>query len=84
MATIPMPHGRKVPSLPTTRSAKTEGQPAAPTRKRPVLLALVVLALVGWLCFLAVLAFRAQLSNESPRATKKSPSAARRADSVAR
>lgn len=78
-----MPPARKVPSLATRFAEKDRGTPA-PARKHPLLLALVVLALIGWLTFLAVLAIRARLSNDSPRATKKSPSAARRADAPPR
>lgn len=54
-----MPRGRRVQSLLIERSAKAHGQPAgAAARQRPLLLALVVVLLAGWLSFLAVLAFR--------------------------
>ncbi len=54
-----MPRGRRVQPLPIERSAEAHGQPAgAAARKRPLLLALVVVLLAGWLSFLSVLAIR--------------------------
>ncbi len=48
-----MPRGRKVQPLPKKSSARVEPRPAgAPRRKHPFLLALVIIALVGWVSFL--------------------------------
>ena len=52
-----MPHGRRVQPLQKKSSAQTEPRPVAgPRRKHPLLLALVIVVLVGWVSFLGWLA----------------------------
>jgi hypothetical protein len=52
-----MPRGPKVQPLPKQSLAPAEPRPAAaPRRKHPVLLALVIIALAAWMSFLGWLA----------------------------
>jgi hypothetical protein len=52
-----MPRGRNVQPQPKTKFAQTQpGPAAAPRRKHPWLLALVIIVLAGWISFLGWLA----------------------------
>jgi len=51
-----MPRGRKVTSLPKQDSAQEVPQGMAPRRRHPLLLALVIVVLIGWVGFLVWLA----------------------------